>query len=86
VLHKYHEEFPTEEASFKKARGDKEIQKRLIKEWSDMADYANNIGSRVHFILEEKGIVVWIEKKLENPSSIVILNKLLFLIIWLRVV
>jgi hypothetical protein len=28
--------------------------KRLIKEWSDMADYANNIGSRVHFILEEK--------------------------------
>jgi hypothetical protein len=31
VLHKYHEEFPTEEASFKKARGDKEIQKRLIK-------------------------------------------------------
>jgi hypothetical protein len=30
VLHKYHEEFPTEEASFKKARGDKEIQKRRL--------------------------------------------------------
>jgi hypothetical protein len=48
VLH--HENFQP----FKKARGDKEIQKKLIKEWSDMADYANNIGSRVHFILEEK--------------------------------
>jgi hypothetical protein len=52
VLHKYHEEFPTEEASFKKARGDKEIQKKT-KEWSDMADYANNIGSRALLILEE---------------------------------
>jgi hypothetical protein len=30
VLHKY-QEFPTEEASFKKARGDKEIQKDLLK-------------------------------------------------------
>jgi hypothetical protein len=52
VLHKYHEEFPTEEASFKKARGDGNTKDL---KWSDMADYANN-GSRVHFILEEKGI------------------------------
>jgi hypothetical protein len=69
VLHKYHEEFPTEEASFKKARGDKEIQKRLIKEWSDMADYANNIGSRVHFILEEKGIELFgLKKEIREPE------------------
>jgi hypothetical protein len=48
VLHKYHEEF--EEASFKK--GD-EGNTRLIKEWSDMADYANNMVAEF-FILEEK--------------------------------
>jgi hypothetical protein len=28
-----------------------------------MADYANNIGSRVHFILEEKGIELFEKKR-----------------------
>ncbi len=68
VLHKYHEPFPTEEASFKKAKGDKVIQQRLIKEWSDMADYANNIGSRTHFLLEKKGVELFnLKKEIREP-------------------
>ncbi len=54
VLKSFYKEFPTEEASFNKAKGDVIIQQRLIKEWSQMADYANNTGSRVHYFLEKK--------------------------------
>ncbi len=54
VLKSFYPEFPTQEASFKKAKGDVVLQKKLIKEWSQMADYANNTGSRVHYFLEKK--------------------------------
>lgn len=68
VLENYHEPFPTEEASLKKAKGDKVIQQRLIKEWSDMADYANNIGSRTHFLLEKKGVELFdLKKEIREP-------------------
>ena len=53
VLKSFYPPFPTQEASLKKAKGDLILQKKLIKEWSQMADYANNTGSRVHFFLEK---------------------------------
>jgi hypothetical protein len=33
-----------------------------------MADYANNIGSRVHFILEEKGMSCLDWKEIREPE------------------
>lgn len=54
VLKSFYPPFPTQEASFKKAKGDPILQQKLIKEWATMADYANNTGSRVHYFLEQK--------------------------------
>jgi hypothetical protein len=54
VIKKFYEEFPVEEASYKKAKGDLEVQKKLIKEWAEAGLYSTNIGSRVHYFLEKK--------------------------------
>lgn len=54
VIKKFHDPFPTQEASLKKAKGDLILQQKFIREWSQMADYANNTGSKVHFFLEKK--------------------------------
>lgn len=56
VLKKFYKEFPTEEAAYNKAGGDPEKQQELIKEWAAAGTYSTNLGSRVHFILEEEAI------------------------------
>ena len=56
VLKCFYEEFPTEQAAYNKAGGDPEEQERLIKEWADAGSYATNMGSRVHYILEQKSV------------------------------
>jgi hypothetical protein len=69
VLKSFYPEFPTQEASFKKAKGDPIVQQKLIKEWSKMADYANNTGSRVHYFLEKKIIERFkIPKEVREPE------------------
>ena len=40
--------------SFKNLKGDKEKEKALLKEWSDKGKYSTNMGSRVHYILEQE--------------------------------
>ena len=40
--------------SFKNLEGDKEKEKALLKEWADKGDYATNMGSRAHYILEQE--------------------------------
>jgi hypothetical protein len=54
VLKKFYEEFPAEEISLKKAKGDVVEQQRLLSEWKAAGDYSTNMGSRVHFLLEKK--------------------------------
>lgn len=54
VLKKFYTEFPTEEAAFNKANGDPYEQERLIAEWAASGEYATNMGSRVHYLLEKK--------------------------------
>ena len=54
VLKKFYEEFPAEEISLKKAKGDVVEQKRLLAEWKAAGDYSTNMGSRVHYFLEKK--------------------------------
>lgn len=53
VLKKFYKSFPTEEAAYKKAGGDPQRQQELIEEWAAAGSYSTNLGSRVHFVLEE---------------------------------
>jgi hypothetical protein len=56
VLKRFYKPFPTEEAAYNKAGGDPEKQQQLIEEWAAAGQYSTNLGSRVHFILEEEAI------------------------------
>jgi hypothetical protein len=56
VLKKFYKAFPTEEAAYNKAGGDPEKQQELIEEWAAAGTYSTNLGSRVHFVLEEEAI------------------------------
>jgi len=56
VLKSFYKPFPTEEAAYNKAGGDPEVQKQLIEEWAAAGNYSTNLGSRVHFVLEEEAI------------------------------
>ncbi len=56
VLKKFYKPFPTEEAAYNKAGGDPEKQQQLIEEWAAAGNYSTNLGSRVHFVLEEEAI------------------------------
>lgn len=54
VLKKFYKEFPTEEAAYNKAGGDPQRQQELIQEWAAAGEYSTNLGSRVHFVLEDE--------------------------------
>jgi hypothetical protein len=56
VLKKFYTEFPLEEASFAKSKGDPQRQQELIEEWTAAGTYSTNMGSRVHFVLESEVI------------------------------
>lgn len=54
VLKHFYTEFPAEEISLRKAKGDLKVQQDLLNEWKAAGEYATNMGSRVHYILEKK--------------------------------
>ena len=54
VLKKFYRAFPTEEAAYNKAGGDPIKQQQLIEEWAAAGSYSTNLGSRVHFVLEDE--------------------------------
>lgn len=56
VLKQFYKPFPTEEAAYNKAGGDPEKQQQLMEEWAAAGTYSTNLGSRVHFVLEEEAI------------------------------
>ena len=53
VLKKFYTPFPEFEKSLQKAKGCPVRQKEILLEWKGTADYATNMGSRVHFLLEK---------------------------------
>ena len=68
VLKYFYEEFDSETISYRKSGGDPDEQERLLKEWSDAGDYATNMGSRTHFILEQKSLEMFgIQKEVRQP-------------------
>ena len=54
IIKKFYEEFDADGISLRMAKGDKQRQKELLKEWADKGTYATNQGSRVHYILEKE--------------------------------
>jgi hypothetical protein len=50
----YHVFDSTKTGTFKQCEGDKQREKELLTEWSNKGSYATNMGSRVHFILEQE--------------------------------
>jgi hypothetical protein len=56
VMKFFYEEFPADEIAERKAKGDPEEKQRLLDEWKAAGDYSTNMGSRVHFLLEQKTI------------------------------
>lgn len=56
VIKKFYKEFPVEEAAYNKAGGDPQKQQSLIEEWAALGEYSTNLGSRVHFVLEEETV------------------------------
>ena len=68
VIKKFYEEFDADGISLRIAKGDRQVQKELLKEWSDKGDYATNQGSRVHYLLEKELISQYGDyKKIRQP-------------------
>jgi hypothetical protein len=53
VIKQFYNEFPELNKSYQMCNGDLIQQDSLLKEWRATAKYANNKGSRVHFLLEK---------------------------------
>lgn len=68
IIKKYYDESPAEEIALKKAKGDIEEQQKLLKEWADAGTYSTNLGSRTHFLLEQKSLEMFdIKKEVRQP-------------------
>jgi len=68
IIKKYYDEFPAEEIALKKAKGDVEEQQKLLKEWADAGTYSTNLGSRTHYLLEQKSLEMFgINKEVRQP-------------------
>lgn len=52
VIKQFYNDFPELDKSYEMCDGDLVEQDKLLKEWRATADYANNKGSRVHYLLE----------------------------------
>jgi len=69
VLKKFYPEFPTNEAAEKKSKGDPIDKQQLIEEWAAAGDYSTNMGSRVHYILEQESHKIFkIDKVVRKPE------------------
>ena len=54
VISQFYTPFPDFDKSFEKSDGNPVDQDRILTEWRKSADYATNMGSRVHYILEKQ--------------------------------
>ena len=52
VIKQFYNDFPALDKSLDMCDGDIVKQDELLREWVGTADYANNKGSRVHYLLE----------------------------------
>jgi len=52
VIKQFYNDFPSLDKSWQMVNGDLVAQDELLTQWQGTADYANNKGSRVHYLLE----------------------------------
>jgi hypothetical protein len=68
VMKLFYDEFDSDGIANKKAKGDPEEKERLLKEWADAGTYSTNMGSRVHYFLEQKSLEMFgIDKEVRQP-------------------
>ncbi len=64
----FYDEFPTEEAAYKKAKGDPYEAQQLMEEWAKAGTTSTNMGSRVHFELETETLSMFnVKKEVRQP-------------------
>jgi len=69
VMKLFYEEFDSEGIAEKKSQGDSDEKARLLKEWGDAGTYSTNMGSRVHYILEQKSLEMFgLDKQVRKPE------------------
>jgi hypothetical protein len=68
IMKLFYDEFDSDGIAERKAKGDPEEKARLLKEWADAGTYSTNMGSRVHFFLEQKSLEMFgIDKEVRQP-------------------
>jgi len=68
VMKLFYDEFPTEEAAYKKAKGDPYEAQQLMEEWAKAGTTSTNMGSRVHFELETETLSMFnVKKEVRQP-------------------
>jgi hypothetical protein len=68
VMKLFYDEFPKEEKAYEMSGGNPEEAERLLKKWEDAGTYSTNMGSRVHYFLEEHVLKEFdIDKEVRKP-------------------
>jgi hypothetical protein len=68
VMKLFYDEFPTEEKAYEMSGGNPEETERLLAEWAEKGVRSTNMGSRVHYFLEEHVLKEFnINKEVRQP-------------------
>jgi hypothetical protein len=68
VMKLFYDEFPSEKKAFEMSGGDPDETEKLLNEWKMSGEYATNMGSRVHFLLEKYSLDMFnYQKTIREP-------------------
>ena len=68
VMKLFYDEFPSEKKAYEMSGGDPDETERLLAEWAEKGVRSTNMGSRVHYFLEEHVLKEFgIEKEVRQP-------------------
>ena len=68
VMKLFYDEFPAEKKAFEMAGGNPDEADRILKEWAEKGRKSTNMGSRVHYLLEEHTLKEFeINKEVRKP-------------------
>lgn len=68
VMKLFYDEFPTEKKAYEMSGGNPEETERLLAEWAEKGTRSTNMGSRVHYFLEEHVLKEFnIDKEVRQP-------------------
>ena len=68
VMKLFYDEFPADKKAFEMAGGDPDETERILAEWAEKGRKSTNMGSRVHYFLEEHTLKEFgIDKQVRQP-------------------